>query len=79
MNPKALRARGFALGKERLKVPRVNYTGSPVSEKNPSQQLGEYRGRLLSGSRPKHLIEKAKIVHLAHVLGFASVHYLAVE
>jgi hypothetical protein len=37
------------------------------------------RGRLLSGSRHKHLIKKAKIVHLAHVRGFAWVHYTAVK
>jgi hypothetical protein len=27
----------------------------------------ERGGGLLSGSRPKHLVEKAKIAHLAHV------------
>jgi hypothetical protein len=42
-----------------------------VSEKNSSRQLGEYRGKLLYGSRPKHPLEKAKIVHLNHVLSFA--------
>src|SRR5215211_5421794 len=43
-----------------------------------SRQLGEYRGRLLSGSRHKHLM-KTKIVHLAHVLSFAWLHNTAVE
>jgi steroid delta-isomerase-like uncharacterized protein len=37
------------------------------------------RGKLLSNSRHKHPIEKAKIVHLAHALGFAWLHYTAVE
>ena len=49
------------------------------SEKGHSRQLDKYEGRLLSGSRPKHPLEKAKIVHLAHVLGFARIHYSAVE
>jgi len=33
------------------------------------------RGRLLSGFRLKHLMQKAKIGHLTHVLGFARLHY----
>jgi hypothetical protein len=59
--------------------PRIVCTGSLVSEKHPSRILGEERQATISGSRPKHPVEKAKIVHLAHVLGFARVHYLAVE
>jgi hypothetical protein len=53
--------------------------GSSVSEKTSSRQLGEHRSRLLSGPKRKHLPQKAKIVHLAHVLSFARIHYIAVE
>jgi steroid delta-isomerase-like uncharacterized protein len=37
------------------------------------------RGKIFSGSRHKHLVEQAKIVLSAHVLGLAWVHYTAVE
>jgi len=50
------------------RFPRITLVGRSVN-----------RDRLLSGTRHKHLIEKAKIVHLAHVQGFAWVHYTAVK
>jgi hypothetical protein len=37
------------------------------------------KGKLFADSRHKHLIEKAKIVHLAHVLSFAWVHHTGVK
>src|SRR5215204_6747975 len=58
-------------------LPSAQCIGNSVSEKNSSRQLGEYRGRLLSDPRPKHPLEKAKIVHLAHVLSFAWLHNIA--
>ena len=51
--------------------PRIVFAGNRI--------LSEYRGRLLFGFRANRPVQKAKIVHLAHVLTFARLHYIAVE
>src|ERR687889_317237 len=45
----------------------------------PETGFPRYRGRLLFGFRANRPVQKAKIVHLAHVLTFARLHYIVVE